>query len=371
MVPNRRSLRHPWLVRPHSRGGALMCINRGLCRDGLSIACRKCWQCIEAKQNDWAGRCIAESKTATATYTIGLTYGENTVGEKMHERAAVLTYSDVQNYFKLMRFNGFKFKYLAVGEYGSKKGRAHWHLIVFFEGEVPEHKPSTATRKIRFHEKHWPHGFSQWRKVSDGEAGAVRYACKYVYKDLGDDAAQARLAVSKKPPLGTTYFAQLAQRHVDAGLSPSDLFYTFPGVLNTEGKKIEFFLHNRSRSAELYIQEFVTRWEKQRPGEHWPHSEVVDYFLDRWAKYDPDIRVSNWQSHPPPRSHPMPGSTAFFDRDVGLYVCTSFAGNLWYWMPDNKGKKLEWQRNGGMTREEIKRSAEHRFQTRLRDRGRA
>jgi hypothetical protein len=358
--------------RPRWFGVALMCINPNLLPSGETVACRKCWQCRENRINDWAGRCIAESKTALATYAITLTYGENTQGDVIHERTAVLTYSDVQKYLKLLRFNGFRFKYFAVGEYGSKKGRAHWHLIVFFKGEVPEHEHGK-----RFHEKHWPHGFSFWEKVNQERISAVRYICKYVHKDLDDALRQGHLAMSKKPPIGSEYFAGLAQRHVEAGLSPADLSYSFAGVVNPQGEKIKFMLPRHSRSADTYILEFVTRWEKQRPGQFWPHSDIVEHFEDKWVREAQGSAVvlerAWWRKAPPNKTLPKGCSKPFFDKELRMYVFKNPAGDQFYWFPTGEWNPqnktvMSWQRKDGLQAEAIKRRAAeiHTFMGQLR-----
>ena len=127
-----------------------MCISPNTLSDGTQVACRNCWQCRADRINDWVGRCIAESKTAVASHAITLTYGRvhlstenDAYGDAEHPRAAVLTYSDVQKYFKLLRRHGYPLRYFAVGEYGSLKGRAHWHIIAFWQDKAPPHELNT------------------------------------------------------------------------------------------------------------------------------------------------------------------------------------------------------------------------------------
>lgn len=265
-----------------------MCINPHSLRDGTEIGCRECWQCKERKVLDWMGRCIAESKTATACHAITLTYGRGREGKNTgavsHERAHVLTYSDVQKYFKRLRRNGYPCRYFAVGEYGSLKGRAHWHVIVYWLGPVPVHRLNE-----RFDHAEWEHGHTFWKAV---HSASVRYACKYLQKDLQDAEAQGHFAMSKKPPLGAKYFAERAQRFVDDALSPQDLFYGWPEARNKEGKKLKFMLGGRS--AELFLQEYLIRWRglprpygavgpvrrTDRPW-HYPPSDLVEEFEDK------------------------------------------------------------------------------------------
>ena len=106
--------------------------------DGTIIGCRYCSQCIGRSVDDWTGRCIAESIFAVAPYFVGLTYGRDENGSEDHIRARLLTYSDVQKYMKRLRASGYCPRYFCVGEYGSTKGRAHWHLIIFWKDNSAE-----------------------------------------------------------------------------------------------------------------------------------------------------------------------------------------------------------------------------------------
>lgn len=266
-----------------------MCTAPNKLNDGTLIGCRECWQCKERKVLDWMGRCIAESKTSTACHSITLTYGRGRSGKNLgkvsHERAHVLTYSDVQNYFKRLRKNGYPCRYFVAGEYGSERGRAHWHVLIFWLGEVPPHK----LRENFMHDE-WHHGHTFWDAV---HAESVRYVCKYIQKDLADLEKQGHLAMSKKPPLGSAYFADRAQRLVDAVLSPQDLFYGFAEARDKEGKKLKFMLGGRS--AELFLSEYLNRWRGYPPagyhgppcpvrGWHYPPSDLVEAYEDKSLK---------------------------------------------------------------------------------------
>lgn len=272
-----------------------MCISPNRLSDGTDVACHECWQCRDQRINDWVGRCIAESKTAKACHAVTLTYGRSRLGDVDHERAVILTYSDVQKYLKLLRRHGYPVRYFVTGELGSLKGRAHWHVILFWQDGFP---PVELDK--RFMEDHWPHGWSHWTLGTN--AKNIRYNCKYVQKDLGDAERQGHLAMSKKPPLGAAYFAQMAERYVKAELAPQDLFYTFPEV--RRGKPgaqslVQFQL--RDRSAELFLEHYVNAWSRAYPGRDMPRSELVETWCE-WgvvrmpnALDDGVTRVREWE----------------------------------------------------------------------------
>lgn len=253
-----------------------MCISPLILEDGTQTACHNCWQCIERKVDDWVGRNIAESKTAMRSFAITLTYGRNRVGDVDHERAVILTYSDVQKYFKLLRRHGYPMRYLVTGEYGSAKGRAHWHVMIWWLDRVPEH-----VLDKRFDEAHWPHGVSFWTRPS---FQAIRYNLKYIQKDIGEAERQGHLAMSKKPPIGSAYFERLAEQYVKQGLAPQDLVYTFPEakmrspLSPRRGELLRFMLGGRS--AELFMEHYVRTWAKVYPGAQLPNSELVENWVE-------------------------------------------------------------------------------------------
>lgn len=294
-----------------------MCIKPIRLPSGVEVACHECWQCKENAISDWEGRCIAESKSSGSTFVVTLTYGRDaTLGTVDHERAVLLTYSDVQKYIKLLRFHGYPVRYFCTGEFGSYKGRTHWHLVLFFEGRVPEHALNVRFMHARLEDGpgqfywdgtidqalerrdyavpgkvqardalpngdpepsfFWPHGWSEWELP---EGGSVRYACKYIQADVGDYSLPK---MSKYPPLGARYFEAFALDHVRAGLAPQSLQYWFPEVRKIDKKSgrdlgpIKYMLSGRT--AELFCEAYIRDWAALRPHQSRPVSELIDLF---------------------------------------------------------------------------------------------
>lgn len=249
-------------------------------------SCHECWQCRERAINDWVGRNIAESKTAVASHAVTLTYANGD-----HPAAAILTYSDVQKYLRSLRDTGYPVRYFAIGEYGSTKGRAHWHLMLYWRDKVPPHQLRT-----KIDQEHWPHGFSFWDNPSHA---AVRYNCKYIQKDIGKDERQGLVRMSKKPPLGALYFQALAEQHVAQGLSPKSLEYSFPEVTRRKDgtqETIKFML--KDRPAELYLEHYMDHWRAVNGDRPWPKSQLLDDYLDPNGKER--RRIEQWFAALPP-----------------------------------------------------------------------
>ena len=202
-----------------------------------------------------------------------LTYGKGRAGDADHERAAILTYSDPQKYLKLLRRHGYPVRYFIAGEYGSKKGRAHWHALLYWQGKPPEH-----LIRENMMEEHWPHGWSFWDKVTPASA---LYCAKYVQQDKTDDARQGMIRMSKKPPLGSEYFRQVAETYVEQGIAPQTLDYTFPGVMwSDKGHKVPWRFRLKDRPAEMFLEHFVATWKAVHGTRHVPSSELVEEFMD-------------------------------------------------------------------------------------------
>lgn len=256
-----------------------MCTDPSYLDDGTAISCRKCWQCLETQSSDWVGRCIAEKiMTAGPSYSVTLTYGRID-DDPDHIRAYVLTYSDVQKWLKRMRVEGYALRYLVVGEYG-KKRRAHWHALVYFQGNAPD----DIIENQRFDQRYWPHGYSFYEQIG---LGSTQYVCKYIQKDASK--LQYRIGMSKYPPLGHQWFMRYARRYAEQGLSPQNLYYGFPGVEDKNGKRKQFCMRNTT--AENFMQEFLIQWEKIHGGKDWPYSELLHEYYEMQGEILEDEQI--------------------------------------------------------------------------------
>jgi len=239
-----------------------MCIRPNRLDDGVEVACRECWQCRKRRVDDLVGRCIAESKYSTKTYAITLTYAQDA-----GVNAVTLVYKDVQDFLKRLR-KKYKCRYIVAGEYGSAKGRAHWHIIVFFKDDVPY-----VQENKRVEWKYWPHGFSYFQHP---DWKGFEYVLKYVLKDQASRSADAHLSMSKKPPLGAEYFNWLADEHVRQGLAPQSYFYKFGGIRDYKNREKTFMMTGKTK--ENFMERFLQKWMEKYDAD--PRSEIVDEYLD-------------------------------------------------------------------------------------------
>lgn len=257
-----------------------MCIEPCIVPEVGPVACRYCWQCRSNRISDLAGRCIAEQRTSSATFAVTLTYRGDV------PNAATLVFADVQKFMKKLR-KKYDVRYIVAGEYGSKNGRAHWHIVLFFKGAFPtvvfhpdDRKPSDIILPrfdkdpwARIEWAPWEHGHSYFQQP---DFGVFYYAMKYSMKDQDDPVSRYHLAMSKKPPLGDQYFRELAEKYVEQGLAPQTFVYSFPDVFKQtqdgKRKRREFYLQGVSRFN--FIEHYLVSWSQKHGFDH-PFSELI------------------------------------------------------------------------------------------------
>ena len=300
-----------------------MCINARIHSDGLKTPCHKCWQCKENRINDWVGRCIAERETSVACSVVTLTYGGGDVPESRFLRK-----SDITAYMKAIRNDGYRVRAFYAGEYGSKKGRAHWHAVLFWSTRAPNRE---LRKNIQC--EYWPHGYSFW---DDADAASIRYVMKYINKDSQEADQLKAMGMSRKPMLGYAYFAELAGRYIEQGLSPQRPYYKFRDVLDKNGKPIEFYMPPlvQQRFAELY----VTLWEQRNIGRHWPPSEFLDKYHDKAARYIQPLELRKPNRRDAPWMDPPACAVIEFDEKLNSFYAI-VGGQKLFWSYDESGQR--------------------------------
>lgn len=94
----------------------------------ILVPCGKCIPCLINRRFDWVFRLEQEHKVSKTAYFVTLTYDEK------HLRTdGSLNKRDLQLYLKRLRKKdeSIRIRYYAVGEYGSKSGRPHYHVLLF------------------------------------------------------------------------------------------------------------------------------------------------------------------------------------------------------------------------------------------------
>jgi hypothetical protein len=90
------------------------------------IKCGQCIECRLAYSREWAIRITHEQQMHKVSCMLNLTYDDVHLPEH-----GQLFKADLQKFFKRLRKAGYKFRYVASGEYGDISKRPHFHLALF------------------------------------------------------------------------------------------------------------------------------------------------------------------------------------------------------------------------------------------------
>lgn len=133
---------------------------------------------------------------STSAYFITLTYDTDHLSFAAKSRRPTLVKRHLQLFFKRVRKAHEKgkndrsnsdIKYFAVGEYGSKNKRPHYHVILF-NADIQRLVSANEAAALRFTQfdgafpvqlKHWNHGHGTFGQVSGASVG---YTLKYMSK---------------------------------------------------------------------------------------------------------------------------------------------------------------------------------------------
>lgn len=170
-----------------------MCQNVITLKSGDIVPCNKCPDCRKRRISGWSFRLMQQDKISSTSYFITLTYDTDAV-HITQSGFMGLVKRDMQLFFKKLRkaHEGWSdnlrpIKYYAVGEYGGKSYRPHYHVILF--GAALELMVSKndllALKAFNFDGKH-PVKCKQWDKghitVGQVTGASVGYTMKYISK---------------------------------------------------------------------------------------------------------------------------------------------------------------------------------------------
>lgn len=139
----------------------------------IQIPCGKCITCLINKRLTWTLRCNHEVKMlkdSCAASFITLTYDDEHLPPHLMSEHLTLFIKRLRQYL----FRNFKvrIRHFSCGEYGSKSGRPHYHLLIFgwrgYGFEI-------------FLQDLWQYGFVSF---SDVNSARIDYVCGYVMKKL-------------------------------------------------------------------------------------------------------------------------------------------------------------------------------------------
>lgn len=100
---------------------------------GAAYPCGQCMPCRVNRRNMWSHRLMLEAFCHVDKAFVTLTYDDDHLIYDWRTRAPILWKEDVQNFLKRLRFKlePMKLRFYAVGEYGDKRDRPHYHLMLY------------------------------------------------------------------------------------------------------------------------------------------------------------------------------------------------------------------------------------------------
>lgn len=156
--------------------------------DFMIVPCGTCEVCKIKQAKVWSNRINLECKH----YNNVSAYVTLTYNDKNLPKDGNLKKEHVQKFLKLLRYylNGREIKYFAVGEYGPKNLRPHYHLIIMGVDGTDHHRQQERLKLKQplypvkddwyYIFKSWKHGFSL---IEAPQGGAYSYVSGYVVKN--------------------------------------------------------------------------------------------------------------------------------------------------------------------------------------------
>lgn len=174
----------------------------------IAVPCGNCIICQRNVISDWATRLRYEAEASKKVYFVRLSYDDEHL-PRNELYLPTLCKADLQKFFKRVR-KLISFRYFAVGEYGSKFGRPHYHVLFFLSDNI-EWLPF---RNILY--KCW---YKQNIHVESARdyVRLAYYTGKYCFKnDNRSDDSQVKpfRTCSKKPILGYLYLQKFGAFHL-------------------------------------------------------------------------------------------------------------------------------------------------------------
>ena len=177
------------------------------------IPCGRCLADRISKANDWATRCILESREYKDNCFITLSYNPENLPKN-----GSLCKRDVQLFMKRLRkaHPKIRMRYFLCGEYGDKTLRSHYHLALFnykpkdlkFRKFNKAQQPLYTSKEIA---EKWGKGFIIIGELTTASAGYIaRYTQKKIYSKHDEIIKQLGrtpefILTSRRPGIGMKY----------------------------------------------------------------------------------------------------------------------------------------------------------------------
>lgn len=193
--------------------------------DGVHPApCGQCLPCRVNRQRKWGTRIGLELQAHPYSSFLTLTYSrEHLPAQPVRKH--------LSRFMRYLRRRIGAVRFFGVAELGEKRGRPHYHVILF--GVPATFEMEDACRKA------WKKGFVQLKEVRD--TGAADYVCKYILKSqlseqlLPDGKSASFALMSRRPGIGRQTLTSLSREIASQNILPvSSLGLEYRAPTDTE-----------------------------------------------------------------------------------------------------------------------------------------
>jgi hypothetical protein len=250
-------------------------VERGPTYVKQEVPCTKCWACVKNAQNDLIGRAMAEAPYSQWMHVLTLTYDDRRLRDPSQTR--LVHKEDFQNFLKRLR-RKHPCRFLVAGEFGKRKGRTHFHAIIF--GQTRDEPQATHYEEKRYYPK-WEWGFGYSERHTDLSYRTARYVAKYLTKtkeNKRDDGTYnfEWVQYSKQPLMGAPLFVELAERYADERLPPYTLNYVPPGYRGNS----RFSMYGRAQF--VFFDALLAKWPEYHTV---PKNDWVENAYKRYLRF--------------------------------------------------------------------------------------
>lgn len=192
----------------------------------ITVPCGQCRGCRLAKAMDWQTRCVHEAQMHDVSSFVNLTYAEEHLPYPPSVRP-----DHLRNFMKRLRKRLWSdarthVRFFSCGEYGGKRSRPHYHVLLFGFGFPDRYFWRMSGAGFPLYrsptlEKCWQFGHSEVGTVTPQSAG---YVARYNLKKVNGDAAKSHygwtdpatgelhelerefIRMSNRPGIGSAWF---------------------------------------------------------------------------------------------------------------------------------------------------------------------
>lgn len=179
---------------------------------GAHFGCGQCMNCRINKRRQWSARLMLESLYHPRSWFVTLTYAPDQV-RLSPSGLPTLVPRDLQLFLKRVR-KDTEVRFFAVGEYGTRTERPHYHAILY--GLSEEWLEFNASGYLTFRRPTWwPHG---WVSIAEFNSARASYIAHYTTKKLTrpdpdrlGDRYPEFMRSSRRPGIGAKAVEALAE----------------------------------------------------------------------------------------------------------------------------------------------------------------